>query len=168
MALLDPADLYGTTLFCDDIRFEQDGKATFVGVYGSQMFIHGTFPITLPKFAFGITFVQKKRIFDPNVGIRIFLPQDADDAPSIQADMGEHSEGAVLASLPPQNPPPLASEPNNQAVITLHANLIFAPFTITAPGAIKVRVARRGDLVRLGALLIAEAPQAIPPKTGKG
>lgn len=157
MALLDVPDLYGNAVFCDDIRTEIDGKSSLIGVYTNQMFVHGDFPVTLPKFAFSITFVQKKKIFDPNVGIRIFLPQDPDDAPSIQADMGEHSEGAVLANIPrPNFPMPPESD---QAVVALRANLIFAPLVIAQPGAIKVRIARRGDLVRLGGLYVSKAPQ---------
>jgi hypothetical protein len=166
MALLDAPDLYGNTLFCDDIRAEADGKVTYVGVYGSHMFVHNEFPVTLPKFAFGITFVQKKRIFDPNIGIRIFLPQDPDDAPSIKADAWEQTEGTVLANLPPLMPGAVPAGQADQAIVALHANLIFAPFTITQPGVIKVRVERRGDLVRLGAISVGKAPQAAPPNVG--
>src|ERR1700730_10196073 len=111
MALLDAPDFYGHTLFCDDIRAEADGKMMFIGVYLDQMFVHSDFPVTLPKFGFGITFVQKQRLFDPNLGIRIFLPQYSDDAPSIQADMREQVQ--------PEGPA------NQQPIVTLRANLVF-------------------------------------------
>jgi hypothetical protein len=156
MALLDSPDMYGHTLFCDDIRAEVDGKMMFIGSYGTQMLVHSEFPVTLPKFAFGITFNQKKTLFDPNLGIRIFLPQDSDDAPSIRADMFE--EKPIVANIPFATP--IAEQDEKHAIVTLTANLIFAPFTIVMPGLIKVRIARRGDQVRVGVLSVAKAPQA--------
>lgn len=150
MALLDSPDVFGTTIFCDDIRTEIDGKVTFVGVYSQQMFIHGEFPVTLPKFSFGIIFVQKKSVFEANLGIRIFLPGDADDAPSVQADLSEGHEGAILAAAS-------ASPDTPQAIVVLRSNLVLAPLEIKQAGAIKVRIARRGDLVRLGALEVTGA-----------
>ena len=38
----------GQTIFCDDIRQEVNGKLTLVGVYGPQMIILGSFPISIP------------------------------------------------------------------------------------------------------------------------
>jgi hypothetical protein len=161
MALLDAPDFFGHTLFCDDIRNELDGKNSFIGVYGTQMLIHADFPVTLPKFAFGISFTQKRKVFDANLGIRIFLPGDAEDSPSVVADMtGPSSEDVQATGF--SN---LITSPTDHAAITLHGNIILAPLTIKTPGLIKVRIARRGDLIRVGALEVApfvsqEAPAA--------
>lgn len=157
MAILDPPDFYGYTIFCDDIRAEAEGKMMFIGVYASYMFIHADFPVTLPKFGFGITFLQKRKVFESNLGIRIFLPQDSDDVPSIQADMKEVAESAIDTSARA-----MGLEQHDASVISLHANLIFAPFTIMQPGPVKVRIARRGDLVRLGTLTIRGAAGVAP------
>jgi hypothetical protein len=156
MALLDAPDFYGYTLFCDDIRTEADGKMTYVGRYLSHMLVHSDFPVSLPKFGFGIAFVQLKKLFDPNLGIRIFLPQDSLDSPSIQADLRQLAEAAYAAA--PESDP---IEPNSQPVIALHANLILAPLQLTAAGFIRVRIQRGDDLVRIGALTITRSGQSI-------
>ena len=46
--------------FFDDIRLEVDGKLTFVGAYPTgTVFVKTDFPVTVPKFCFGIFFIQK-------------------------------------------------------------------------------------------------------------
>src|SRR4030095_11746465 len=96
MRLLDPPDLVGHTIFCDDIRQEVGGKFSYIGVYSGQMIIHGTCPVTLPKLCLAITFTQRREIFVANIGIQIFLPGEADDeTQSIRADFQELKEGTV-------------------------------------------------------------------------
>jgi hypothetical protein len=159
MALLDSPDLFGTTLFCDDIRQEADGKFIFIGVYGSAMLVRVPFPVTLPKFAFGITFSQKRRLFEHDIGLRIFMPGDKDDAPSIQADLRAAAEAVAAA----EGAAPNFEDPTEEPIVSVKASLILAPLTITSPGRIKVRIARRDDLIRLGTLAVmaAEPSQAV-------
>src|ERR1700732_4431798 len=122
MALLDPPDFFGTTIFCDDIRQEIGGKITFIGSYGTEMVVQGVFPAVLAKFAFGITFMQRRSVFEPKIGLRIFMPGDADDAPSITADMTHPNPEDALKNLPPSKPGEIPS-------IAMMAHLIFSPFT---------------------------------------
>ncbi|QMV02550.1 hypothetical protein GHV40_14155 [Devosia sp. D6-9] len=42
---------YGIALFCDDIRQEVGGKASYMGIYGTDMLINGPKPALLPKLA---------------------------------------------------------------------------------------------------------------------
>ena len=42
---------YGITVFCDDIRYEVNGKTTLVGCYSSEMNFNGPSPGVLPIFA---------------------------------------------------------------------------------------------------------------------
>ncbi|MFK4075182.1 DUF6941 family protein [Ectopseudomonas khazarica] len=37
-----------STVFCDDVRHEVGGKATYVGIYGGTMFVN-SFPAEIPK-----------------------------------------------------------------------------------------------------------------------
>jgi hypothetical protein len=83
MTVLPIPEIYGYTIFCDDIRQEVGGKISFVGVYSGTMFVHGEFPVTLPKFAFGISLMQRREILEPNIQVQIFLPGDPEDSPSI-------------------------------------------------------------------------------------
>ena len=137
-------DIFGHTIFCDDIRFEADGKFTFVGAYGGHMFVRTEFPATLPKFGIHVMFIQRAAVFDPMVSLRIFLPGDAEDAPSIEAEV--------------QNPiPTTPTEPVGENV-AMGTNMIFAPLQIKEPGLIKVRMLRQGILHRLGSLNVRPFP----------
>lgn len=158
MVLLDTPDWFGNTIFCDDIRQEFDGKVTFVGTYSGVMIVHVPFPLLLPKFGFGISFSQKKSLFVPNLTLRIFLPGDADDAPSIQTDTSEVSAGAAAQQAAMNSPLPSP----DQKFIGLRANLIFSPLTITQPGWIKVRIVRGDDMIRLGSLAVLSRQSAQP------
>ena len=42
---------HGLTYFCDDVRFEVNGKRTFVGVYGRNLVVEGETPVHLPLFS---------------------------------------------------------------------------------------------------------------------
>jgi hypothetical protein len=156
MALLDRPDFYGDTVFCDDIRHEVGGKVSYIGSYQGSMFISAAFPITLPKFGFAITFLQKRTNFEPNLGVRIFMPGDSDDAPSIQADLIEQGQGTIAAETRAQSRHLLTEH----SMIALRSNLLFSPLIISRPGIIQVRILRRGDLVRLGDLSVELAPTA--------
>ena len=162
MRLLDAPDFFGYTIFCDDIRREADGKMIFVGVYIGQMLVNIPFPVTLPKFGFSISFWQKKELFVPKLGIRIFLPGDSDDSPSITAEMSEAQGGAALEFA--AQPPSWAQ--NDPTMVTLYANLIFVPLPIKQQGTIKVRIVRNDELIRVGSLWVTPAqPEAAPSPT---
>ena len=139
----DPPDFFGHAIFCDDIRMEVDGKITYVGVYATNtMLIRAAFPASLPKFCIGMFFNQKAELFKPKLGIRIFLPQDTDDAASIQAEFA----GQLLGEPLPR--------------VQIMANATFGPFTIEKPGEIRVRILRESVLHRIGTLRVLPHPEA--------
>jgi hypothetical protein len=152
MKTLDAPDFYGTTVFCDDIRRELGGKSSYIGIYGAKLFSHRDFPLLLPKFGFGVTYVQKRTAFIAPKKFLIFLPGDEDDAPTIEADfeVGEPQNLSDATINPDYDP--------KTAVTILGAQFIFSPFEIKKPGNIKVRVDRGGELVRLGVLAIERMP----------
>ena len=156
METVDTPDVYGYTLFCDDIRLEADGKFNFIGTYQSQMFVQGSFPVTLPKFAFGISLLQRREHFVADARILIFLPGDSDEAPSIQSEVKETMEGATLGQAN------LISDfltEEQKSYIAFHANFVCVPLTINQPGSIKVRVVHKDRLIRLGSLAVVQSPQ---------
>jgi hypothetical protein len=157
MTVLPIPEIYGYTIFCDDIRQEVGGKISFVGVYSGTMFVHGEFPVTLPKFAFGISLMQRREILEPNIQVQIFLPGDPEDSPSIGGHISEPIEGAVAA----ETARAVERLPKgDERIVAMHMNLIAAPFVIKESGIMKVRAVRRGDLIRLGSIRIASQPQS--------
>jgi hypothetical protein len=167
MALLPIPDIFGHTIFCDDIRQEADGKLFFIGVYGSVMVVHAPFPVTLPTLAFGINLSQRKDIFLPRAGLRIFLPGDAESAASIQAEIGEISEGVVAAQLSAMSESihPDARVPIEESYPSLRAILKFTQIELKQPGRIKVRAIVGENIARIGSIAVSLAPQQAVPNT---
>jgi hypothetical protein len=163
MPLLPAPDFYGYTIFCDDIRREADGKLILIGVYGGTMLVHLPFPIILPTFGFSITFNQRRELLMPTVGLQIFLPGDPNNAPSIQAEMGEASQGtlATQTAAEVQALHPDTRNVEDESFISIITNLRFAPLAINQPGQIRVRALRGEQTIRLGALRVSP-----PPLTG--
>lgn len=143
-------DAFGSTIFCDDIRFEVDGKVSIIGSYAGDMSVRGSFPAILPKFAAAVLFVQKKELFTKNLELRIFLPGDPEDKPSIVSDL---SQGA---------PPAIDPSPDSKFII-IRANLVFSPFALNEPGSIKVRIVRDGVVHGAGSLRVVSAPPEETP-----
>jgi hypothetical protein len=137
-------DFFGNTLFCDDIRREVGNKVSYIGTYRGTIFVHGDFPVTLPKFAFAVRFSQKKELFDPNCKVWIFFPGDADEAPSIVAE---------FPALPPLNG-------ETEEYITTEAQIVLAGMTVPSAGAIKVRILRQDQLHKVGQLKVERVPTA--------
>lgn len=156
----DAPEAYGYTIFCDDIRAEVDGKVTYVGAYSGTMFVRGTFPVTLPKFALGIVYLQRHDKVMLPITFHVFLPE-AKDEPSIVAEMSE--EAARSAMLLGQD---LAQRVGTEAAFTtLYSHLTFAPFRIAQLGLLRVRAVRGDHLIRLGTLQIVPPPEQESPST---
>ena len=157
--LLDAPDIFGHTIFCDDIRMEIDGKFTYVGAYGGRMYVNAPFPVTIAKFAFSVLFYQLKERFVPNLGLWIFLPGDSDEQPSIKGEFTEVSEGAMLRQVE-QDPLPSDHQTKYIGVI---ANVVAQHLVLKEPGAITVRVLRGDELYRVGRLVVLQGNIATPP-----
>jgi hypothetical protein len=151
--LLDPPAIFGHTIFSDDVRNEVDGKITYVGVYSGTLFVRGTFPAIISKFCITGFFSQRKDIFEPGLGLHIFLPGDADEKASIQAVIGEAETGVAeqaakeIGLTDPESP-----------IIQLQAQITISPLTINEPGLIKVRILRKSEFHRLGSIRVVPAP----------
>jgi hypothetical protein len=134
---------FGYTVFCDDIRQEVLGKITLVGVYQGEMTVIGVAPVQIPKLALSIHFFEKPTEGHDPLEIQIFLPGDADEAPSQRV------------SIPPRDH---VSAPEQQGAEDIRARIAvafqFVPLVVHQEGTLKVRMKRGDDLFRLGALPI--------------
>jgi hypothetical protein len=154
-----PPELYGSTIFCDEIRHEISGKAIFIGVY-TQVMVVNAFPVTLPTFSFFVRYAQRKDLAKEEAPkIKIFLPGDAEDKPSIEGEL------PYLKSDP--NHPLLKSmesilSPGDPLYLNLVGQFSFAPLVIKQPGAIRVRAVRGDELIRIGALAVLGVPNPQP------
>ena len=89
------------------------------------MLVHGQFPVTLPKLGIALIFAQKRELFIPNVGIRVFLPGDTDEKASIEA---EAAPDVAMPTLEGDDP-----------MISIVAQFVMSPLVISQPGLIKVQ-----------------------------
>jgi len=139
---------WGTTVFCDDIRAEIGGKITLVGIYSSDLVVHGPFPYTMPKFAFWINYFETPGAMTGDGKFFISLP--GDEKPSIESDI-------PLERLRSERNKP-GAEPETDSVHRLLVPIVLAPLILKEPGWILVRLHVRDIVVRLGALLVKAAP----------
>lgn len=152
----DLPDIFGHTIFCDDIRVEQSGKFIYVGVYQGAMQVHVDFPVKLPKMSFAISIMQRVDLFIPNINIRISFPGDPEEAPSVRAEIRESSEGAFISQATSASE--LASvPPSERRWVALNSNMTFENVEIKQAGSINVRAEIGGKLYRLGSLPVGPA-----------
>jgi hypothetical protein len=161
MITVDTPDAWGYTLFCDDIRAEIGDKLTYVGTYSGRM-LGDVFPFVLPRIALGIVYYQRCNKVILPIRYWIFLPGDAEEKPSIVEDYPQDKsrdaikEGEAL----------VARLGTDAAFTTSHSRLSLVDVTIRQPGLIRVRAVRGDELIRLGTLEIALAPdRATRPAT---
>src|SRR5262245_37914257 len=78
---------FGMTFFCDDFGTESTGKHMYIGVHTAVLNVHVPFPYVVPKFVFIIHYAEQPDAFSDDLVLRIFLPGDPDDAPSIEVSV---------------------------------------------------------------------------------
>lgn len=161
MGILDSPDYFGSTIFCDDIRNEIGGKATYVGVYKATLYVHVGFPVDLPKLGIAIDYFQRRNRFVRPVKFLIFLPEDREDAASIEIGVPEPEIEKAIDRA--ERLAQTSATATDAANIFVHIGLpfVFTPFRLKEQGRIRVRATRGDDLVRLGGLFV----QAAPPKS---
>jgi len=145
----DP-DFRGWAIFCDDIRVEVGGKISFIGVYENQMFLHGEFPFTLPKFAIAVRYLERAEAMTEEAVVRVFAPGEKEDDALIL-------EGVLPAQEARNAPVPPDWDPNETRYLGFGANIILAPFVIQRTGTIRVRVFCGEEIIKIGALRIEQA-----------
>ena len=143
-------ECYGFTIFCDDVRYEQGNKVSYIGTYRGLLRIQGTFPAALPKFVLVVRFNQNVEAYEPDLPVWIFLPGDDLEKPSI---VGQLPNAPDIGQ--PQGP-----------IVSIEAHFAISPFVIAMPGSILVRVLRRGRLERLGSIKIEFVPPDAPVTVG--
>jgi hypothetical protein len=166
MNLLDASDVFGYTIFCDDIRVEIGNKITYVGSYSGRMVVHGQFPVVIPKLCLAVIYFQRRSKVILPVRINILLPGDTEERPSIHAEMPEDASRQAIESARE-----LAERMGTEASSSYTTALMqfaLSPLSLLQPGLMKVRAVRGEDLVRLGSMEIVSAALAgsEPPVLG--
>jgi len=142
-------DVFGNTVFCDDIREEVGGKVSLIGAYMGGMNVHSPFPATVVKFAFAISLWQRHTRYRRNISFRVYLPGDEDETPSIESQL---------------EAPPIPEEATHTPFVVIRANLSLTGMVIKEAGPIRVRAFMDGVLYPIGSLMVTQAPTSeVPP-----
>lgn len=139
-----PTEPFGTTIFCDEIRQEVNGKLMFLGVYQSEMIFKNPFPQTVGRLAACAIYTE---------------PLSMEAAPiKLRADLieGEAGDGATATSIfrIEFGSRPAAAAHQDSSIATLNFLVDMPPFTVKAPSLLRLYVERGERRLQIGTLKI--------------
>lgn len=135
---------YAYAIYCDDVRFEVNGKTSLIGVYADTMYIPA-FPAHLSKLCAVVTAIT---------------PSDQpfkDFAIKATYNGTTLGEMAVTAG---QMEAQVNAEPT-APIKSVNAQLIFSPIALPAPGSIEITFTSEGQDIQCNALQIMLPPEGI-------
>ena len=140
---------YGTTVFCDDIRHEINGKLTLVGCYSGEMNFNGPPPGLLPSFGALVNIRVPVTMPFKVIKLRVLKEEGQEVSEILAAEVK-----AEEARIDDVNDAPKREE-LEQKVISLTFPCQWSPLSMNSAGFIKVRAYLDGDReIRLGALKV--------------
>lgn len=144
---------WGTSLFCDDIRFEVSGKVSVIGIYQNEMIFGAAteFPIVVPKFAILVRYLEIKKHFSDDLLLKVYWPGNEKELPPLVQTIKRSD--FVQQNINSGFPLPEDSE----LVSALSVPLVFSPMHILQEGFIKVRMECGDTITKLGSLLLRKA-----------
>lgn len=152
--IINPSLPSGFVTFCDDIRHEVTGKMTLVGVYGGQMVVGGTLPITLPQICAVITF----RFLPPSAPIKpvikIFMSGQDDPLFMMETDITPAQGATAVAEVARAE-----DDPDRVSFVQIVITPQIQGLVIAEAGTLKVRAYIGEDEIRLGTLSIMIASE---------
>ena len=144
----------GNCIFCDDIRYEINGKRTFVGVYGTHMYAP-EIPFTIPKFCVSVEYREEVDCGD-DVTLKILFEKqseyeeiDEDFVPT-EFDSGD----VIFESALGKSSSLVRKKPKGFMMKSGRFDFTLMPLHITSQGRIKVRAYRSDTEIRLGTIFV--------------
>lgn len=140
---------YGTTIFCDDIRHETNGKITLVGCYTAEMNFSGPPPGLLPSFSALVNIRIPKSVHFETIKVRVLKEESSESTEIFGAEVkipSEEREKALKGG---------DAESTEEKILSMIFPLQWSSLPINASGFIKVRARLDdGGEIRLGALKV--------------
>lgn len=139
------------TLFCDDIRHEQGGKLSFIGVYSGGLLV-SAFPVTLPKLCLIAKIVTPAE--EPLHSLKLRVFKDDDVLQEIAVDEMQLAAASDSAD-------DMTDEQREERVQMAQFMLVFSPIQFDGPCTLRVRVQTENGELRGIALKVNQIqPQA--------
>lgn len=152
---------YGISVFCDDIRFEQQNKLSLIGCYNQGLILYQPPPIVLPKFCI---YVQVRFPVELQSAKKLIVYMPGEDQPFFNMDIPGDPEHFKLDSLFKDHDQEKDTKEDIQRQRAFIVPLSFSPFPIAKEGTIRVRMVHGSEILRVGALAVVhqKAPPAPP------
>lgn len=133
---------YGTTVFCDDIRREINGKLTLVGCYGSELNFSSSAPGVLPTFAALVNVRVPRTLPVKSLTLRVIKWEGQEKTQLLDAVLEVQEEGGD-------------SDQDEEKLLHMTIPLQWSHVPFKEDGEIRVRAYLDGKReVRLGALQV--------------
>ena len=140
---------YGVTTFCDDIRFEMNGKLTLVGCYSNELNFSGPPPGLLPVFAALVNIRIPINVKFKSIKIRIIKEEGGDVSQILEAEINAEEEKIETIVENEE------LDDVEERIISLTFPCRWSPLSLKEEGFLKVRAYIDEDQeIRLGALKI--------------
>jgi hypothetical protein len=167
MSTINPLTPYGSTVFCDDLRQEDNGKIFLIGVYNQLMYVP-QMPFVAPRLFFRITFYEKNIECGLPLQFKVFLPGATPEQPALTFDVpatdrivpSEEEIERVRKELAKDSGE--GWEVPEVYRISMY-NLFLSPFVVERPGPIRVRGFHGENMIRLGSMSVLLRPSAESP-----
>ncbi|WP_143595019.1 hypothetical protein [Thioclava sp. DLFJ4-1] len=140
---------YGTTIFCDDIRNEVNGKLTLIGCYSGDMNFTNPGPATLPTFSALVNIRIPKTTIFRSLKLHVIKEEGDQKQDILTADLDPDEEDLrrIISEAEKQD--------KDGTMISLTLPCRWSPLPISESGFIKVRAYLDGEKeIRLGALKV--------------
>ncbi len=141
------SEAYGTTVFCDDIRYETNGKLTLIGCYTGEMNFSGPAPGLLPNFGALVNLRVPINVEINTIKLCVYLElaSSRDEIFSTEIEITDEQRKSAFAGTENERP--------EDKVLSMTFPLHWSPLPVNEKGRIKVRAYLDNDIeVRLGTL----------------
>jgi len=136
---------YAYSIFCDDIRNEVNGKASFMGVVGSLLYVN-TFPCVLPKLCILITAMTDNENPFRELSFKVLV----DDESAFDVKLGPEEVKQLYQNQG------LIDDPKGFAAQVM---VTISPLNLEKPCKIKVVVMADDENIECAGLQISLAPE---------
>lgn len=143
---------FAHTVFCDEIRREVNGKAIFIGVYDSDLYVPGL-PITLPTFSVFVTVSSPTDMPIKKMIIRLYYGENViAEAPVPDAELSDAFSEVSDSQF---------QDNDVMQVFRFTLAINISPFVIEKEGNLRVRVETDSEVLPGGALFIKVTDPAV-------
>ena len=149
-----PPEVYGRVTFCDDIRFEADGRVSLMGCFAGEIIFPGQFPLTVPKLGVNIQFFELPESEKKNLILEVFFPGDPALQPSFASEIDTanfiHNKSASDSS-------------DQDTRRSISFNLVLSPVNIKQEGHIRAQVKKGENIYRIGRVRVSAQAFILAP-----